>query len=40
MEGILFQYNLRSIIVGDGLDFGDFQINLATLPTAFDGLGI
>ena len=39
MEGILFQY-LRSIVVRDGPGFGDFQFNLATLPTAFSGLGI
>ena len=39
MEGILFQY-LRSIVVGDGPGFGDFQFNLVTLPTTFSGLGI
>ena len=39
MEDVLLN-TLRSIIVGDGPGFGDFQFNLATLPSSFSGLGI
>jgi len=31
---------LRSVVVGDGPWFGDFQFDLATLPIKHSGLGI